>query len=98
MSVGGGAFAGQENRRRMQASGLTVWLDVPLDVAWRRCAQDPTRPLAAESSLFERLFHQRRPSFSLADMRVEVGAREPETIAREIVERLDGFPSGREEE
>ncbi len=88
VAVGGGAFSLPANRRLMRENGITVWLDVALDVAWGRCGQDSTRPLASDYSHFERLFHERRPSFGLADMRVEVGGRKPETIAREISRRL----------
>ncbi len=98
VAVGGGAFANRENRDLMQSKGVAVWLDVPLEVAWERCAQDRTRPLAAERGLFERLFRERRPGFGQADLRVEVGGREPETIAREIAARLGGFEAGQGEE
>lgn len=70
-SLGGGAFAWPGNRERLVDSGVSIWLDVPLDRLSRRVAGHPHRPLARDPERFATLFEQRRPLYALADYKIE---------------------------
>ena len=76
LSTGGGAFLAPANRELIANKGVSVWLDVPLDVLWERVRYKDTRPLlrtenprATLNALFDaRVAHYRR-----ADVHVECG-------------------------
>lgn len=76
LSTGGGAFLTLANRDLISNKGVSVWLDVPLDMLWERVRHKDTRPLlrtenprATLSALFDaRVGHYRR-----ADVHVECG-------------------------
>lgn len=73
VSTGGGAWLRQENRDRIAAHGVSVWLDCDLDTLWHRVRLRPTRPLlqtADPRGTLERLLAERRPLYALADIRV----------------------------
>ncbi len=73
VSTGGGAWLRPENRSRIGAHGVSVWLDCDLETLWHRVRQRPTRPLlqtADPRGTLERLLNERRPVYALADIRV----------------------------
>jgi shikimate kinase len=76
LSTGGGAFLASGNRDLISKKGVSIWLDVPIEVLWERVRYKDTRPLlrtenprATLSALFDaRVGHYRR-----ADVHVECG-------------------------
>lgn len=89
VATGGGAVLDAENRDRMRASGVRVFLDVSQPVASMRLADAPTRPLlAARSDEWERLYRERLPLYRDADMTI-ISEGAPSEIAADIVRRLD---------
>ena len=56
MATGGGTFVEPDNRAAINLDGLSVWLDVPIEVVLARLPADGRRPLAADRSQMERLF------------------------------------------
>ncbi len=55
VACGGGIVSRKANRERLAATGVILWLDVPITVARRRCASaTATRPLLADPRFFER--------------------------------------------
>lgn len=73
VSTGGGAWMRQENRERISAHGVSVWLDCDLETLWHRVKLRPTRPLlqtADPRGTLERLLNERNPVYALADIRV----------------------------
>ncbi len=81
VSTGGGAWLRPENRSRIGAHGVSLWLDCDLDTLWHRVRQRPTRPLlqtADPRGTLERLLAERQPVYALADIRV--GARRGDSI------------------
>ena len=63
----------QENRERISAQGVSVWLDCDLETLWHRVKLRPTRPLlqtADPRGTLERLLNERNPVYALADIRV----------------------------
>lgn len=85
VSVGGGAFVREENRQLMDDHGVTIWLDVPFELATRRIAQAEHRPLARDPQRFAELFETRRPIYSLAQYRIDVTTDDPEQGVQAIL-------------
>ena len=77
LSTGGGAFMAERNRAAITAKGVSLWLDVPLDVLWERVRHKETRPLlktADPRGTLAEIYEKRVPVYRLADLRVEAKA------------------------
>jgi shikimate kinase len=73
LSTGGGAFMAERNRAAISAKGVSVWLDVPLDVLWDRVRHKDTRPLLRTPDphrTLTDLYDKRVPVYRLADLAV----------------------------
>jgi len=90
VALGGGAFAQPQNLGLLQDNGVTIWLDCPAEVAWRRVEQDGGRPLARQLEQFEQLYRARRASYACADYRIETAGQDP-AAAVEAILRLPIF-------
>lgn len=96
ISTGGGAFMAERNRAAISRIGVSVWLDVPLEVLWERVRHKDTRPLLRTPDprgTLAGLYAARVPVYALADLRVEAraGFSIEETTAR-VIEVLAGRP------
>jgi shikimate kinase len=69
ISLGGGAWTTEENRKMIQDSGcITVWLESTFDHCWRNISfSKRTRPLAKNKKQAEKLFREREKIYCLAD-------------------------------
>ena len=65
LALGGGAIESARTRERLSELATTVWLDVPVDEAWRR-AQGTPRPLAQDEAEFRARYERRRPLYEAA--------------------------------
>ena len=45
LSTGGGAFIQEANRQAISSLGVSLWLDVEIDLLWSRVKNKDTRPL-----------------------------------------------------
>ena len=75
VSTGGGAWLRAENRDRIAAHGVSVWLNPDLETLWHRVRMRPTRPLLQTPDprgTLERLLTERLPVYRLADITVAV--------------------------
>lgn len=90
IALGGGTFVRESNRHLMAASGITVWLKVPLRLARERCSTVTNRPLARNPEEFQALFHSRVPFYELSDIHVPVEEKSPEQICAKIQQKLKG--------
>ncbi len=73
LSTGGGAFMAARNRAAITEKGISVWLDVGLDVLWDRVRHKDTRPLlrtANPKQTLADLYDKRVPVYALADLAV----------------------------
>lgn len=97
LAVGGGAWTIAENRKLIVEHGaLTVWLDAPFALCWKRIAAgNEARPLAPSREVAESLFAKRRPIYALADVRIAVSQNES---AGEIATKITRTVLGRERE
>jgi shikimate kinase len=85
VAMGGGAFVESRNRDQIEISGLSIWLDCPLDELWQRVSQESHRPLARSREDFERLYRQRLPHYRLADFTVAAANDAPLRIVEAIL-------------
>lgn len=88
LSTGGGAFLAENNRRIIHEVGVSVWLDVEIDVLWQRVRHKNTRPLLRTSNPFETLqtiFAARLPFYQQADIAV---AAQAEVSVDEMADRV----------
>ncbi|HEX8162097.1 MAG TPA: shikimate kinase [Pyrinomonadaceae bacterium] len=92
VALGGGAWTIEANRELVARRGcLTVWLDAPFELCWRRIARAgrAARPLARDRESSRGLYEARRPLYALAARRVEArGPKSVWVIAAEIEKLL----------
>jgi shikimate kinase len=88
VATGGGTFAEPDNRGAINMDGLSVWLDVPMDLVLARLPADGRRPLAADRAQMERLFATRRVAYAMAHVRIDVGSASADEIAERIMDHL----------
>jgi shikimate kinase len=91
VALGGGAFVQPANRELIENTGVTVWLDCPLEIICKRLGDDSTRPLAANRDGLEKLFVDRRPLYARANHRIDVDTDDVSEIIRRIL-ALPIFP------
>jgi len=86
VALGGGSFTQQENFDLLENNGVSIWLDVPLNLVRRRLAKcEPDRPLARDPEKLEHLYFARRASYQRADHRIEVGGDDADDTVRRIL-------------
>src|SRR5262245_28435003 len=89
-SRGRGASWRQEYRELMRHRAISVWLDAPFELCWRRIQRDRiVRPLAPDQEV-ARMRHQQRLSFyQQVEMRIVISEfQTPEEITRLIIDNL----------
>jgi len=87
VAVGGGAWTIGENRKMIaEHRALTVWLDAPFELCWKRIdAGRAERPLARSREMAQKLYAERRPIYEAADACVTVNENESvEQIAAKV--------------
>jgi shikimate kinase len=85
VSLGGGTFAQDANIEFLKDKGVTIWLDCPLEMAERRTAGMPHRPLARDPEKFRALYRQRRALYERADYRIDIHSDDPAEAVRAIL-------------
>jgi shikimate kinase len=88
VATGGGTFADPQNRAAINADGVSVWLDVPLERLIERVPADGRRPLAADRAGFERLYHVRRTAYMQAHVRLDAGRASIDALVEQLVDWL----------
>lgn len=88
VATGGGTFVDPHNRAVINQDGVSVWLDVPLDQAVARVPAGGRRPLAADRSEFERLYHSRRSAYQQAHIRLDAGRAGVDALVEELLDKL----------
>jgi shikimate kinase len=91
VGTGGGTLTLWENRDFIHLTGVSVWLDAPLDVMLDRCRGGEHRPLLAGKTEMEALLAERIHSYRLADLHVDASAGSPEVLAFRIASTLAGL-------
>lgn len=88
IALGGGAWSLERNRALIsEYNCLTVWLDAPFALCWRRIeATKDARPLARDRQHARQLYDARRALYALAALRIEID--EHNTDADETATRI----------
>ena len=86
VATGGGTFMDPENRAAINADGVSIWLDVPLEELIARMPRDGRRPLASDRAVLDRLFTARTVGYAAAQVRINAAGARPEELAERIVE------------
>jgi shikimate kinase len=89
VATGGGTYADGQNRAAINADGVSVWLDVPLDRLIDRIPAGGRRPLAADRAGFERLYYQRRAAYEQAHVRLDAGRASVDALVEQLVDWLE---------
>ncbi|HVS83366.1 MAG TPA: shikimate kinase [Pyrinomonadaceae bacterium] len=73
IALGGGAWTIEANRALVEKHDcLSVWLDAPFELCWERITSSGTiRPLAPNRERAEALYDSRRPTYCLAEIRID---------------------------
>ena len=90
VATGGGTFVDPENRAAINLDGTSIWLDVPFPEIIARLPLDGSRPLAADLSQLERLYHLRRPAYEQAHIRIDAAGATIADIVQQILHALSG--------
>jgi shikimate kinase len=93
LATGGGAVLAPENRARLRARGVVVYLSAPLETLLERTARDRHRPLLQTTDrrqTLEKILREREPLYrETAHLVVKSSSRAPGQVAREILQQLD---------
>jgi shikimate kinase len=94
IALGGGAWTIPVNREMIRQHGsVAIWLDAPFELCWKRIEADgQARPLAPTREIAQKLYSDRRPIYSLADLHVSVAEESPIAIAERIAALLRQQP------
>jgi shikimate kinase len=90
VATGGGTFADPQNRAAINADGVSVWLDVPIERLITRIPADGRRPLAADRAGFEHLYHVRRTAYMQAHVRLDAARASVDALVEQLVDWLNG--------
>ena len=91
IAPGGGAITREENRELMSRLGITVWLEAPFDLCWRRIQKDgATRPLAPDEATARARYEQRLALYRQASIHIPINqSHSPDNISERIIGKLN---------
>jgi shikimate kinase len=89
IATGGGTFVDPENRAAINADGVSVWLDVPLDGLLTRIPADGRRPLANDRLQLAMMYETRRLAYQQAQVRLDANLARAEELVEQLMELLD---------
>ncbi|HLV48571.1 MAG TPA: shikimate kinase AroK [Aliidiomarina sp.] len=95
LATGGGSIISGENRNRLSARGIVVYLKTTLDKQVARTERDKKRPLIANAEnpreVLAELAKERDPLYEeIADLVIETDEQSAKVVASQIIEKL-GF-------
>ena len=97
LSTGGGAFIQRTNRQAINLLGVSLWLDVEVDLLWSRVKNKDTRPLLKSLNPYEtlkKLHLERQAIYKKADISVKASSRYTvEDMAQKVIDSLQSHPN-----
>ena len=91
IATGGGIIMSSINWSYLH-HGLTVWLDAPPELLYKRLLDDSSRPLLKDADPLGKLrslLEQRRPLYAQADLRITIDEEKtPAEIAQQVIELI----------
>jgi len=88
VATGGGTYVADENRNLVEAAGWSVWLQVGLSEAMRRCGGGIGRPLWGSRAEIEALYRHRQEFYRCARIQVDTEVIPPTRVAGKVMENL----------
>jgi shikimate kinase len=92
IATGGGAFVDPETRELILEKAIAVWIHSDIDTLVERTSRRNTRPLLRNGDpkeILTRLFEERKPSYSQAQIMVESKNAPHVETAQAILEAID---------
>ena len=88
IALGGGAFINENIRNEIKKSSFSVWLDLDVEMLYKRVRESKKRPLLKNSSKEEliKIYNLRKKIYSLADFKVQCGSKNKEQIITELLQ------------
>lgn len=94
LATGGGAYLDPETRSLLREKAVTVWLNADLETIWKRVSRRDTRPLLRApdpKGVLARLFEEREPIYSQADLSVTSMDGPHQDTVQAILKALEGW-------
>ncbi|HEX5419364.1 MAG TPA: shikimate kinase AroK [Gammaproteobacteria bacterium] len=92
VATGGGAVLAPENRERLKASGIVIYLHASVDEQLKRTCRSQNRPLLRNGDprgVLENLMAMRQPLYEeIADIRMDTSGRHVNAVANALRKRL----------
>ncbi len=91
LSTGGGAVLSAHTRAAIAQSGVSIWLDAPVDLLLQRVLRRDNRPLLKTDdprAVLERLLAERRPFYAEAHLKYDSRDAPHEAVVDEILTLL----------
>ncbi len=90
IAPGGGAITRDENCELMARYGITVWLDAPFELCWRRIQKDgATRPLAPDEASARARYERRLALYRRASIHIPIHeSHSPDNVSESITRKL----------
>ena len=90
VAVGGGGCCSTANQEVIERTGISVWLDAPLETLCARCSGSPgSRPLFASMEVMAQLLESRRPFYARARLHLQVAGRSVDDLAQQILQSTE---------
>lgn len=94
LATGGGSIKSKENRNRLSARGIVVYLETSIDKQVARTQRDKRRPLLAQAddprSVLEDLADHRNPLYEeIADIVVKTDEQSAKVVANQIIKMIE---------
>jgi shikimate kinase len=93
LATGGGSVKSKDNRNRLSARGVVVYLETTIEKQLARTSRDKKRPLLQADSprgVLEALAAERNPLYEeIADMVVKTDDQSAKVVANQIVKMLE---------
>ncbi len=88
ISLGGGAFLNNSIRKSVKNKATSFWLDVTSSILTKRLKKTKKRPLLIGKNLSEtinKIYLERKKTYSEADFKIKCDSLKPETITNKII-------------
>ncbi len=92
IATGGGAFVDDDTRALILDKAIAVWIDCDIDTLVARTSRRNTRPLLRTGDpkeILTRLYNEREPFYSQAQIRVQSMDGPHSDVAHRIIEAID---------
>jgi len=94
LATGGGSIMSKENRNRLSARGIVVYLETSIDKQVARTQRDKRRPLLAKANdprvVLEDLAGERNPLYDeVADIVVQTDDQSAKVVANQIIKLIE---------